>query len=271
MAGKIKITCKAIIFTFFMLISNYLYSDTQISIGSVAFLPISESDNTVDYYYNNNLITKVLVKNKPFLLFGIPYYTQPGVNNFIFESKLSKKVFSLNIIQEDYSTQNISINKYRTKTKKELKRIASEKQKMLVGKNEKYQKYPDYKFINPVEGTVTGVYGTERYYNGKKGSFHNGHDIAAKTGTSIKAPSGGKIILTGNYYYNGKFVMINHGNNLISIFLHMNNISVKKDTIVNKGQIIGTVGNTGLSSGSHLHWSVLLNNTYIDPLALINK
>ena len=78
----------------------------------------------------------------------------------------------------------------------------------------------------PVEGIVTGVYGTQRYYNGKKGNYHNGHDIAADTGTTIYSPSSGKVILTGDYYYNGKFVMINHGNSLISIFLHMNDIHV---------------------------------------------
>ena len=70
-------------------------------------------------------------------------------------------------------------------------------------------------------------------------------------------------MLTGHYYYNGKFVMINHGNNLISMFLHMDDINVTQGSIIKKGQIIGSVGNTGLSTGPHLHWSVLLNNTYV--------
>ena len=65
--------------------------------------------------------------------------------------------------------------------------------------------------------------------------------------------------------------MINHGNSLISIFLHMNDIYVSRGTIVEKGEVIGTVGNTGLSTGPHLHWSVLLNNTYVDPLGLVNN
>ena len=65
--------------------------------------------------------------------------------------------------------------------------------------------------------------------------------------------------------------MINHGNNLMSIFLHMNDIYVSKGAIVEKGDLIGTVGNTGLSTGPHLHWSVLLNNTYVDPLGLVNN
>jgi murein DD-endopeptidase MepM/ murein hydrolase activator NlpD len=65
--------------------------------------------------------------------------------------------------------------------------------------------------------------------------------------------------------------MINHGNNLISMFLHLNDIFIAQDQIVKKGEIIGTIGSTGLSTGPHLHWSVLLNNAYINPLALVNN
>jgi murein DD-endopeptidase MepM/ murein hydrolase activator NlpD len=65
--------------------------------------------------------------------------------------------------------------------------------------------------------------------------------------------------------------MLNHGNNLISIFLHLDEIAVKKDDVIEKGQIIGAIGSTGLSTGPHLHWSVMLNNSYIDPLGLINN
>jgi murein DD-endopeptidase MepM/ murein hydrolase activator NlpD len=65
--------------------------------------------------------------------------------------------------------------------------------------------------------------------------------------------------------------MINHGNNLISMFLHLNDIFIAQDQIVKKGEIIGTIGSTGLSTGPHLHWSVLLNNAYINPLALVKN
>ena len=98
-----------------------------------------------------------------------------------------------------------------------------------------------------------------------------GGAIAADLGTPVNAPSSGIVMLTGNFYYNGKFIMVNHGNNLISIFLHLDEIAVKKDDLIEKGQIIGAIGSTGLSTGPHLHWSVMLNNSYIDPLDLINN
>ena len=173
--------------------------------------------------------------------------------------------------EKDFGIQNIKIDKFNKKSQKLLNRIYNERIEITKAKKIDYKINPDYNFISPVDGVVTGIFGTQRYYNGVKGNYHNGHDRAADTGTPIYAPSKGKVILTGHYYYNGKFVMINHGNNLISLFLHMDYINVSKNTIVEKGQLIGTVGNTGLSTGPHLHWSVLLNNSYINPIELVKK
>ncbi len=209
--------------------------------------------------------------NQLHLLFGIPYDTPSGFNEFIFDSDINQKIFRIDIQKKEYATQNIKINKFKKKTKKELDRIYRESKEMSLARKIKYNHYPDINFIIPVEGIVTGVFGTQRFYNGEKGKYHNGHDIAAKTGTPIFAPSSGKVILTGHYYYNGKFVMMNHGNNLISIFLHMDTINVQEGIVLKKGDLLGTVGSTGLSTGPHLHWSVTLNNTYIDPLELVNN
>ena len=209
--------------------------------------------------------------NQLYLLFGIPYYTPSGLNEFIFDSDMNQKIFRIDIQKKEYASQNIKINKFKKKTKKELDRIYRERKEISLAKKIKYNHYPDINFIIPVEGIVTGVFGTQRFYNGEKGKYHNGHDIAAKTGTPIFAPSSGKVILTGHYYYNGKFVMMNHGNNLISIFLHMDTINVQEGIVLKKGDLLGTVGSTGLSTGPHLHWSVTLNNTYIDPLELVNN
>ncbi len=201
----------------------------------------------------------------------MPYAISSGTHEFVLKTDNRQKIFKLHIQKRQYSKQNIKINKFKKKSKQVLDRIYKESKEITLAKKTQYNNNPDIKFIIPVDGIVTGVFGTERYYNGKKGRYHNGHDIAAETGTLIFAPSGGKVILTGHYYYNGKFVMINHGNNLISLFLHMDDIKVNKGDVLKKGEIIGTVGNTGLSTGPHLHWSVLLNNTYINPLELVNN
>ena len=234
-------------------------------------IPLDKSEIYSKYYYKNHLLTTVREDGKPYLLFGIPYNSEKGINTYSFIAKENTKTVKLNIQKKKFEIQNIKLNKYKKKSQKELDRIYRERKEIIDAKKIEYDSYPDYNFIIPAQGIVTGVYGTQRYYNGKKGNYHNGHDIAADTGAPIYAPSGGKVMLTGHYYYNGKFVMINHGNNLMSLFLHMDDIHVSQGSLVKKGQIIGSVGNTGLSTGPHLHWSVLLNNNYVDPLALVNN
>ncbi len=271
MDGKISIISRLLIISLLFIFSGNTYSDTDYYPGDVVFIALGQNERSMDFYYNKNLTTKVIKNNKPYLLFGIPYYTDKGRNQFIFKSEKSIKKVSLNILNKEYPIQRIEIKKFKVKTKDEYKRIAKERSQMIRAKKQIYNKFPDYMFIMPAVGPTSGTYGTVRYYNGKKGNYHNGYDIAADLGTPVYAPSSGVVILTGNYYYNGKFIMVNHGNNLISIFLHLDEIAVKKDDIIDKGQIIGAIGSTGLSTGPHLHWSVMLNNSYIDPLALINN
>ena len=152
-----------------------------------------------------------------------------------------------------------------------IQEIVKEKKELMVARSKWIDMKVDLDFVLPVEGITTGVYGTRRFYNGKEGNYHNGLDIAAPIGTEIVAPSSGRVLLTGDYFYNGKFIYIDHGQNLKSIFIHLNKINVNVGDILKKGQIIGEVGSTGKSTGPHLHWSVTLNSVYVDPEIFINK
>ena len=191
-----------------LLVFGNVNASQQLYSGDVVLIPLEDTEINREFFYNNNKITTVIENNKPYLLFGIPYESSVGTNSFVFISQTYKKVVKLNIEQKEFGSQNIKINKYKKKSQKQLDRIYSERKEIIEAKKIKYKHYPDINFIIPVEGIVTGIYGTQRYYNGEKGNYHNGHDIAADTGTIIYSPSSGKIILTGDYYYNGKFVMI---------------------------------------------------------------
>ena len=271
MAGIIKISYNIVVFLVLIISSNNLYSKEKFFAGNVVYLPLTKNENKDDFYYKDRLITKIKKKNESYLMFGVPYYSNQGLNEYIFRSDTRKKIVNIEISKKKYGSQYINIKKYRAKTKDDQARINDERNRIIEAKRKQYKEYPDINFIMPAIGVTSGVYGTQRFYNRKKGRFHNGHDIAAEIGTYIFAPSAGKVMLTGDYYYNGKFVMINHGNNLISMFLHMDDISVHNDQVVRKGQKIGTIGNSGLSTGSHLHWSVILNNEYIDPIVLVDN
>ena len=121
----------------------------------------------------------------------------------------------------------------------------------------------------PVVGIISSRYGKKRFINDEPRSPHLALDIAAPEGTKIVSPSEGKIILIGNFFYAGNYVIIDHGYGLMSSYSHLSKIDVKVDQIINKGQKIGEVGSTGRVTGPHLHWSVYLDNTRINPESII--
>ena len=118
----------------------------------------------------------------------------------------------------------------------------------------------------PARGRVNGVFGSQRFYNGKARSYHSGVDVAKPAGTPVRATAGGVVTLVHQgMYFAGKIVVIDHGFGLASSFLHMSKILVKVGDRVRQGQTIGLVGSTGRSTGAHLHWSLSWFQTRIDP------
>ena len=131
----------------------------------------------------------------------------------------------------------------------------------------------DVRFIWPVEGRVSGVYGSQRIYNGTPKSWHSGLDVAAAQGTPIKAPAGGIISFAKpDLYLTGGTVLIDHGMGISSNFLHLSRLDVKVGDRVEQGEIIGLVGMTGRATGPHMHWGMNWLKVRIDPqLLMLNK
>ena len=121
-------------------------------------------------------------------------------------------------------------------------------------------------FIWPVEGRLSGIFGSQRILNGKPKSPHNGVDIAAPVGTAVQAPADGRVALVHqDMFYTGKTLMIDHGHGLSTVYAHMSDITVEQGQFVAKGEIIGKVGQTGRATGPHLHWGMSLFTTHLDP------
>lgn len=121
-------------------------------------------------------------------------------------------------------------------------------------------------FRKPLEGPVTGVYGSQRVYNGEPRSPHYGVDYAAPTGAAVKAPAPGTVRLAQrDLFYSGGTLIIDHGHGLSSSFLHLSDILVKEGDLVDSGQIIGEVGATGRATGPHLDWRMNWRQVRIDP------
>ncbi len=124
-------------------------------------------------------------------------------------------------------------------------------------------------FVWPLEGRISGVFGSQRILNGMPRQQHRGIDIAAPSGTPVRAMAGGTVSLAApDMFFTGRTVAIDHGHGLSSIYAHLHAIDVEPGETIEAGRVIGKVGQTGRASGAHLHWGVSLFDAFLDPSLL---
>jgi len=209
-------------------------------------------------------------------LIGLPLKIKPGIHKIKIVSSQGKKHYQeFSVHNKDYATRHITIKNKRmvSPRKEDIERHYKEKPLILAAlKQWTENNQVETQFTLPVDGRFSSIFGLKRIYNNQKRiRRHTGLDIAAPQGTAITSPAKGKVIRTGNYFFTGNTVFIDHGQGLITMYCHLNKTQVKAGQQLEQGEKIGTVGMTGRVSGPHLHWVVSLNNTKVDPKLFISN
>ena len=183
----------------------------------------------------------------------------------------------ITVMQRNYHLQNITGVPQQTVTPSEahLERIRMEREKVRAAKALRLARDDGLNALQsgfrwPVTGRISGVYGSQRIYNGTPGSPHYGVDVARPEGTPVTAPAAGEVPLAEpDLFYSGGTVILDHGYGLSSSFLHLSEVSVAVGDRLQPGDLLGAIGATGRATGPHLDWRMSWFNQRIDPQLLV--
>jgi murein DD-endopeptidase MepM/ murein hydrolase activator NlpD len=201
---------------------------------------------------------------------GIPLDTPPG--EVIISANSEQTV--INVAEHAYREQRLTVeNKsFVNQNQEQLDRIWHER-KIIDAVLASFTDSPvgGLSLTAPVPGTQSSSFGYRRFFNDEPRSPHKGMDISAPNGQPIAASRTGIIAATGNYFFNGNTVLIDHGQGFVTMYCHMSEIAVEEGQQVETGDTIGAVGSTGRVTGPHLHFGTYLNGTAVDPAIFLDK
>ncbi len=239
--------------------------------GGVAVVPTNAAASRA--MYRNQRVMLANFEGQQYAIIGIPLDARVGSHEVKLElPDAGEQTLSFTVSDKQYIEQRLTITNDRqvNPNNEDMVRINRESAEM----GQAFASWDDtltpvMQMLVPVDGIKSSSFGLKRFFNDQPRAPHSGMDIAAPEGTPIIAPAPGIIRSTGNYFFNGNTIIIDHGHGLISLYCHMNTIDVTPGTFVEAGEQIGKVGQTGRVTGPHLHWSINLNNVRVDPALFI--
>jgi murein DD-endopeptidase MepM/ murein hydrolase activator NlpD len=172
-----------------------------------------------------------------------------------------------------YEEQRLEIANQRQvePNKEDLVRIARDRDRIdrALG-TYSIDRVPQLEFDAPVPGRRSSSFGLRRFFNGQPRSPHSGMDIAAPAGTPILNPAPGRVLDTGDFFFNGQTVFVDHGQGVVTMYCHLSRIDVHPGDELRAGATLGLVGATGRVTGPHLHWGIAINRALVDPALMLS-
>jgi len=248
--------------------------------GGIAIIPLEglNSKTRPSAWYKGNQVmvikstgTEYQDRSQWLAIAGIPLKAKTSQKQHLRANATS---FYFDIQGKEYKAQYLTIKNKRhvEPNPEDVKRWRRERAKMTAAfKVWSEPDTPVTRFDLPAKGPFSSPFGLKRFFNKQPRNPHSGLDIAAPVGAPIISPATGVVVDTGEYFFNGNTVIIDHGFGMTTMYCHMSRIDVKIGDKLSPGDQLGLIGKTGRVTGPHLHWSVSLNNTRVDPMLFLDK
>jgi hypothetical protein len=236
--------------------------------GGVKIIPLNTAGNSVPVVDADGHRALVVEDGTAwYAVIGIPLDAPLGTRRATLHTLSGAQDIDFDVHDKHYVTQSLKVApRLVNLSAKDLARFTAERVRIDRALTHWTEQQPEtLRLPQPVPGLRSSSFGSRRVFNGQARNPHTGMDIAAPSGTPVLAPAAGEVIDTGEYFFDGNTVFIDHGRGLISMYCHLSAVDVKPGQHVSAGTRIGAVGMTGRATGPHLHWGISLNRAWVDP------
>jgi murein DD-endopeptidase MepM/ murein hydrolase activator NlpD len=263
MRGAALILCMMLTLAF-----GYTLPNESAVPGGVKIIQLDIQGNTMPYVDVDGHRALVVQDDGGWVaIVGIPLSAALGPHQVIVRGNDARREIDFTVGDKRYASQSLKVAPGKVDlSRADLERVNREKLVIDHAMSRWSDEQPQgLRMRQPTPGVRTSSFGLRRIFNGESRNPHSGMDIAAPAGAKVVAPLEGTVIDTGNYFFNGNTVFVDHGRGMISMYCHLSAIDVKPGQHVAAGTTLGAVGMTGRVTGPHLHWGLSLNRAWVDP------
>lgn len=240
--------------------------------GGLTIIPVEVKKKPEAYYQNKRIpVLESRNANQWLLVVAIPLSNRDTIQYLDIKSPY-KAVVPFQVSEKFYNTQSLHIKDLSKVDPQPADQVRIEQEVKKL--NQIYARFSDTnpfekEFTPPLKGAISSMFGLRRLYNNQPRDPHSGLDIAASEGQPVYAVNKGVVAETGDYFFTGNTVIIDHGMGVFSLYAHLSRIDVNVGQTIEQGEEVGLVGMTGRVTGPHLHWTMIVNQTLVDPLLFV--